>query len=247
MDKLLAALIHPQPPLLSMALPGGPPLWMPGTLGRGGAAISLPTVWWPARETQTHLPCFAFGRSHCSRSRSVHRRRCTNTAFALGYCHHADETPDFRFPQGLTSSKGSAPGQQPLHECRNAALGSPTLPDIFYRYTFMWQAVLTQWKSNIHTFARGHPSSSWVGSFYLTPETLEKQLSEQLLFGKLRQSCHLSPILQVPQCCIFSRQLHIYVVSKNIIAMQNSAVIENAFINSILDFFCLFFKIKCSL
>lgn len=39
---------------------------------------------------------------------------------------------------------------------------------------------------------------------------------------------------------MLTRQLRSYVVSKNIIAFQNSAVIENTLINLILDFFCLF-------
>lgn len=61
------------------------------------------------------------------------------------------------------------------------------------------------------------------------------------------QSCHWSPFLQAPQCRIFSRQLHIYVLSINVITMQSSAVTEKTLHNCILDFFfaAVFFTIKC--
>lgn len=161
-DTLTVTLMSPQPPLCSAVLSRGALLMLSPTAA-GGAATSFLAVWLSALEPWMYLHSFAFRRSDCNRNRNICRdSKYINTAFVMDNCYHANETSNFHFPHEALPQLHHSSNH--LRECRNAILRSPVLFDIFYTYTFMWQAALMRCKSNLRTLARGHSLrlSGWL-------------------------------------------------------------------------------------
>lgn len=164
MEKLLAALIHPQPPLLSMALPrwaipvDARHTWPWRSCHQPSHCVG--SAWGP----WTHLHCFAFGRSDCSRNRNVCGGRCTS--IAMDNCYHANKSPNFHLPPGLTPAPREVPHGS--SRCMSAEMQLLGLPPCLASSTNTHLCGELCPCSASQTYARlpgDIASSSWAGSF----------------------------------------------------------------------------------
>lgn len=174
MDRLLAA----QPPLLSMALPG----WVLPVDARHT---------WPWRSCHQPSHCVVLSlralntlfllclwEIQLQQEQECMSKRCINTAFAMGTATTLTRPLISIFHKALHQLQGKytrAAATAWMQKC-NPWVSRPAWHLLQICIYVMSCAHVVQVK---HThICQGHPSNSWVGSFYLTPETVEKQLPE---------------------------------------------------------------------